>query len=810
MASVEGSGNRKGSSNYVRGAAEFARLIESNIRDYKFSYASHGEIRYVFDTNVVRFFLNPVPESEQIDTGLGKVFSGMSLKPGVLASLAVVTAEFLFSRNLCGQWGSPALISPSHARELERYADELLRKIDRERREEEHSTSLRRLINDAIIKARVSKTISSSIDTLFSNEDEIRHLISGSTYEARMFKRLGGEDLLEPLYSDVRATKDVLCPEGTAREQWASKIAKSRKESVPNKNAAKQPRSVKRNKTTGITPQGIVEDRDNADAETLMQVLLLNRRALAESAPARYVLVTLDNAILNAAEEEHAYFEREVGFVPVRHLSQYNPVINVVEMPNNITGTTITDHIKEAVDTFFTGLLGGGHTNNRIAIDAGGAGGAITSALSEDLSALERMWGEFDEAAKRNLKEQWEDLAEQAVYLNASLLSRRIRAFSGLAELLESQAGTREAVLRYMEDTVDAMERSHVEFSIRNNLATAVASVSWENETATRGLLMLRSRFKSLTGNVSLYEFLNQVVLEKNDRDRDVLYKSLAESGHYKTFLLAGCVAFWAGAWSTAEYFADRAVARFEQSRHQGEKWDPTDEAELLYFQAVACRYMAMDQQKNMKARENALDRAADHILNARRQAAAFYDRFATIRINIEESLCEVTRAYVVAIDDESRIDEARAHVKQSFSCLMRCKEKLETLQDNNEDKHLLRQTQIEVYVALAGCIIFEFFYVNDMSAQMGEEVEQLRKVVESVTSQDDTMIPSVYRLALTLLDLMGESDTARQEKASSELYKEFEAMGSAETGTTRLDRIVIADLQEKIATRANSSTRAG
>src|SRR6202034_4491610 len=65
---------------------------------------------YLMDANIIRFFMNPAKEARQH-------FGVFGNDDGITTN-AMITAEFMLSRGLAGQFHAPAFIAEGHAEDI--------------------------------------------------------------------------------------------------------------------------------------------------------------------------------------------------------------------------------------------------------------------------------------------------------------------------------------------------------------------------------------------------------------------------------------------------------------------------------------------------------------------------------------------------------------------------------------------------------------------------------------------------------------------------------------------------------------------
>ncbi len=120
------SSNAQDISTYFQQAATLRLCLQYNMDDYEFSRRG-GNIIYLMDANIVRFFLNPHSEISHV-AAFGRTRAAREVYGPATAAL---TAEFLFSRQLVGQQDRPAFITPGHGEDVLDVINGLRNAIDR-------------------------------------------------------------------------------------------------------------------------------------------------------------------------------------------------------------------------------------------------------------------------------------------------------------------------------------------------------------------------------------------------------------------------------------------------------------------------------------------------------------------------------------------------------------------------------------------------------------------------------------------------------------------------------------------------------
>lgn len=776
---------RKASS-YLFSAIDLRNNVETNIDDYVFTFRDYGEIRYLFDANAVRFFLNPFKEYERVG-----LFSKKDL--AVLAPLAIVTAEYMFSRKLCGQWGAPGLISAAHASELEEHAHKLVNKLEQYKPDERTEENLRVHVQSAISEVRGGRRIGASIEKLFESDKDIRALITDDAYEAQMFMRIADEDLLEPLQLDHLATRDVLEPDSARIADWESRLDLHRRAQL---NA--------RDTETSFANRNYATRNNRNDAVTITQLLMLNEAASQFHRPIRYVLVTFDQAIYNAMIDWcSSDQESDLGFFPVRRILQYVPFLNTDEMPNQVEGTRIITDIKEALDSLLYNISNNeAHYPKLLPTRAKGemlrGTGPMSESLTPILNSMEERYA-TDLAFHGNVSHVrmlWSELSRQSVYLNASMLGRRVGAFSSLSDFLENWGSVRVAVVKFMEETVRNVERAHVAFTVRDKLSISLEMLQHRDKDnyATRGLLMLRSRFYEFTEGRDLYDFLNEIIQAEPDRAWPKLLQKICDGRNHTSFLFSGCVAFWAADFETALFFSKRALQMHERQESTNDVGDRSAKLELGYFYSAALRYKAMDLDGSFDERATLLFEVTEKLHDNRELGLKTGDKFAVIRADIELAMTRVTLAWIGVLGKGVVTIDASRQAGQAFDLFSSTFEELDFIKGHC-DRQVATQVLAEILTGLSGCVLHHYFFDGDLNSSQIRKCLSLANRLRELQQAWQELVPPVYELAADLLDVMFEQNAVRKRELVDETKEKLGRMAQSKDNTTRLDRLAIGHL---------------
>ena len=773
---------------YLSAAVDLRNSIYLNEKDYHFAHRQHGEIRYLFDNNIVRFYLNPFNEFK-------KVAPFRRGDTETFQALSVVTAEFLFSRMLCGQWGRPPMISQWHAMELEKHAEmlsvhaRLMMQAGRGNADGDgFDATFEELICELIDNARNLARLRYSIDRVFSPLAGLGETLASLPFEARQFARMINENLLLPLHLDDFATADILSPSNEAigavirwKEFHRTRLGQA------------------------DTP---VDRNDEADAKTLIQLVGLNKAAAesGSSKPIRYVLVTTDQALFNAALDWLSNEGRgRLDFFPLRRIGQYVPFLNTKEMPNKVESDELFWDIQAALDAFLStvGTHGGDLPRplpswlrtTRPSTDSPFYNSMIE--LSNRMSEQAERDPQYLETLNR-LTELWSRLGRDSVFLNANLLGQRIEAFASLSVFLEDATDIRDAVLDIMEETVAEVERAHVRFSVQHHLAAEIEELRAHKGSVPlrRGMVILRARFEEFIESDSLASFLDRLVTEPDRLPIGQMLERVGACSNHRAFFFSACVAFWAAKWESALFFVERALDKFRRTDDQAHLHE---EADLRYFMAVARRYAAMDMDISPAVRVEVLSRTIGLLEELRDEAIANDDPFSECRARLELGLVHITLAFALALVADAATDrQAADYVKKSYEDFGGTIRLLDSaLIAAPEDAAFF--FKIELLMGLTGYAIYTVFIMPEEEAMPLTEWKSLPIHTREMVEQTREALPEIYTLAPDLLDLAFDS-RGRYSARRREIIDRMRAFQRPGPDRTRMDREALHFLAQRIS----------
>lgn len=795
---------------YITRAIDLRNSIHLNSQDRDFAFKQFGEIRYLFDTNILLFFLDPFKEYGRVAPF--EVFDREASQETAQA-LAVVTAEYLFSRQLYGQGGSAPMLSPWHADEFEKVVRALT-----ENTPEPGTKGARRLASvvDFNLRGKIADLVgcSSDLGRLRAAIDVSTRTLGGAgeilmerAFVGQQFGRMMRNNMIRPLRSDetiMRLRADGRMEEDAERDaQITDEIAER----------------LRVHRTYQRADLPFRHDNNLADIRTVVELLRLNRevKRRPSSKPVRYVLVTTDRALHNAMLDWWSGAGQvEIDFFPIRRVLQFAPFINVNQMPNGIANDSLYGDVRAALDAFLA-ACGVNHARLPRALPAWSApatreeGGAFFEPLRHVAQQMADHLRDDPEAhgTLTELIELWQRLSRESVFLNAGLLSRRLESFGPLADFLRKSRDVTGAVREFMADTVASVERGHLKFSVQHHLASEIEEARNRSREGNvrRGMMVLRESLPGLNDSEPLAVFLDRVV-----HDGDVMRAGQMitmidqrQSSISGVFFLCACVAFWAARWESALYFADRAMLSL-----QSEKEDDAEAAwsgepsgafrtEVAYVQAVARRYIAMNCKQSPDAWSQALMETAPDLQDLIDQAIVAEDYFAICRLELELGLAHLTSGYALALGHENA-DAARARIEVGVDHIESAVKMLgvDGLQELSGVSR--RYLFAELIVGLAGGSVYAGLIDakpwQGTPRKWGPLAAHARRLMDEARD----IIPEIYTLAPDLLELANERDPDTFAVKRQSILAVMNRMQQAAGGDrTALDREAMALLSRSI-----------
>lgn len=601
---------------YFQEAALLRTCLAYNEEDYNFARRG-GRITYIFDANIVAFFLQPERENERRKI---IAFRSDGRAKGYASATALITAEYLFSRRLAGQHNHPAFIAPTHGDDLADIIGQIQKEIENDLVEtpnEDNIAHITNYLNEVVqrIQQRHYRSIEQVAGALRRYVPKLADELEDRFAALQQLARIYDQDLLRPLALHAATTIDVLLPDDEQIKDWSRLI--------------KQERAIK-----GKSQSSTKAERD---ATALLQVMLLDASIEAEERDRhRYVLVTADIALFDAYTRW--YWESRPNDrmrFALRLPIQYIPILNTHEMPNDVLSGEITSKAFLALDSLFGNLKTVEKINYRqklayYRLEYPGA--------REDRETMVNLFNGIDpfEFAIDDFmaaRSEWNKCYANATVLNAPLMHRRhSEAFEGLVRALARSPNLREAIARDQLDSLSRIVGAHASYMTP---ATARDLAGMPGHRIPFLLRLDECGFPA-----SILELLRGEGRPLNEETLADLSGVIGEEQSVRSLLLASIVAFRNGKWVGARAFARHAlsgdvtghsVAGAQHMYH-----------ELRYLAAASTRYTLalIDELNKLPAQveEARADLNISTLVGARED-----DHFIMRRAHVEEQALELT-----------------------------------------------------------------------------------------------------------------------------------------------------------------------
>ena len=598
---------------YFHYAATIRWCLEYNREDYEFARKG-GRITYLVDANILRFFMRPADEAMQ---HLGALGRGAQIK-----SNAMITVEFMLSRELAGQRRAPAFIAPGHAEDI---AD-IIGGISHSKTEAHAPPDSERL--DALLldietgHLDADGAIQQLTEIVPDLAEEFARFL-----EAEHLKRVYDEELVRPLASHRNATGDILdvdAGKSKAVAEWTKRIqtwqTAVEKERHADPSTARETAPTKRELR-------LIE----RDARVLVQ---LEKLAAAADPDCRYVLITTDTLLFDTYARWYWQTAREKSPRPpflLRLPLQYSAILNLHEMPNGLNDSVLVQ-TSRSLDPLFEDL-------RRVDPDYPNSLSLLRTLVGHKQlkDTLLGFFGfnplELDDATQAQFEEmrkEWLGTFAQSNLINASLLNRRTGGnLNRLVRLLQDRRDFLEALRDELQRTILDLEQSHLAFSTGINIRLLHRSVGpRSSQDALRSPPLVRATFPRILGELELQDALDRL----SNGDADLLSR-VSQAMHkldFETYFFAACVAHRCGLWHGAYLYTNRARDFIGDEPHPALN-------ELDFLRANSAR--------NALRNKDSLDVAAAALDRLVRDAEARNDHFGLAR-----ALCEQAAFYLVVL----------------------------------------------------------------------------------------------------------------------------------------------------------------
>lgn len=632
---------QKGRDRFVRYLGDLVQLrlaVEKNIRDFE----GPEQIVYLADANVVHLFLSPYKNWKSVSP-FREILRQEKRELGV--ATAVITAEYIFSRQLAQQRGYPIFLAAEHVDEIVDYFD----RLDRERllgQSDAGEKSHRDPASGESGRRNTSPDGRSKDDADWQEVeqalDRLRRELSEKTYDPakthqlfgstitravnlldeggllarKQFARLQKGDLIRPLR--LAPHIDRRCLEsrtGKEYEDWRSDLASFRPDSAEIQTETSSGRGR-------IHPGSPPRDRIlSRDAAVLTQLYAINEDLIDRKVPVKVVLITEDEKIHYAVAYQKRH-ERYSGENFLRRPIQFLPVLNFQEMPNIVFQSNSIMEIRSVIDSIL-GLRADMTVDflyNVIHELAVVLKKELRPKPSLDLppwKATLHAWQNtiqtsFDvgiapriDKGIGRVSRAWDHLSNNAVGLNVELLARRFQEDLGpLAETLRHLKQTdnignlAEAFEAYQLDQLDVLERQHIQWCVEWLMADPIRRGPGY---IPRGPLLIQQERLGMAENAGLGKAIDAVMRSDGRADgASAVNRILQKHGFPDLVIIAAMVAYQKEAWIQARDFGERALARLRKALRERES-EVLDRRyrdnmrELEYFVALCQRFELSD-----------------------------------------------------------------------------------------------------------------------------------------------------------------------------------------------------------------------
>jgi hypothetical protein len=754
---------------YFHYAATIRWCLECNREDYQFA-RNGGRITYLVDANIVRFFMHPANEAMQHFRVLGR---GKAVETN-----AMITAEFMLSRELAGQRNAPAFIAPGHAEDV----SDIIAGISRttpDPREPPDSKRLNSLLHEIEVNNIDPEGAIRQLEEVLPDVAEV----FGTYLELEHLKRIYDEDLVRPLTSHRNATRDILevdNSKSSAVTDWAKRI-REREAVAEEVHSAAQ--GIPRERGSLHRERRLVE----RDARVLVQLEML---AAAADPEHHYVLITADTLLFDAYARWYWQEAREQSPRPpflLRLPLQYCPILNLNEMPNGLDESVIgqTGHSLDplfedlrSVDpdypnslSFLRTLVGQKQLKDTLL----GFFGFDPLSLGETTRFIE-------------MREEWLASFAQSNLINAPLLNRRLRGnLDHLVRLLQDRRDFLEALRDKLQHTILDLEQSHLAFSTGVNIRLLHRSFGPESsQGAVRTPSLVRAAFPRILGEVELDDALDRL----SQHDTTLLARVSREMQNLdcETYFFAACVAHRCGLWHGAYLYANRA-RDFISAESQAA---PLHELEFLRANSA----------RNALRSKDSLNVAADVLAGLVNEAQVQNDNFGLARALCEQAAFCLVILFADALDVIRNPEQKRQAQSVMRGIYARSAEAIARAKKTGSeaDLRLIPFLLIRAASNVVAADLYAWLYADDDErpaiAPNDATVADAREQIDALREHHPwTFIVDLENAMLSFL---------RNERSPEEVLHEITALESRAEKTrvqmTRLDESELRDFKHRIS----------
>ena len=741
---------------YLTEAAMLRTCLHYNEEDHRFATEDRGRIVYIFDANIVVFFLQPERENENRKI---LAFGSDRRQLDYASSTALITAEYLFSRRLAGQRGNPALICQAHGDDLAGILSGMREDADLGGDPDAADAGQLAQFVDGVVQRlsrRNYENIKDVADDLRRYVPRLADDLENKWAPLAHLRRIYDDDLLRPLGLHPAATRDVLLPDSSIVKKWEGLIQTERAQRV----------------------HPVSRGSDRRDAEALVQTMLLDEAAqrnyaealkrYAEAArryhatpdsfdgapelpePVRYVMVTADQAVLDAYARWY-WREKPARFL-LRSPLQYVPVINTLEMPNSINNGDITQKAFFALDSLFGNLKQSDPIYAEQPIFYLRFGARGDKQLEDAADPFE-----FDPHLFQQVRENWHECYRTGTVLNSGLMARRHQSALGkLAAVLRTSSELREALEQDQARNLNEIVGAHAEFTTQFNVRRMLAEL---HNSAAMSMPPHRVPFLIRLENTAIPAALSRLLAGRASADDErkiaVELRDALDHTRSDNLFVAATIAFRRGHWIGARAFSHHGLTLTPS---------PAVRSELIYILAASIRYL-LGNLEGKRVPLHDIKIAREALRSAMSSSESERDGFAASRALVEWQYLDLAAARRAEVHAADVLDyQAEIGASASAAATATATEILASANEhfNGADAFDCALREHRASLTL-GTIVHAWLSGTEIGSAQGLILSAL-EIVDATSTRDIAPINAAYRLiGRFLADLETVDDTRRK-----------------------------------------------
>lgn len=656
---------------YLSDIIRFRLIHKQNRIDEKETEGeSKKQIVYVVDSNVLYLYFDTINNAS-----LTRVLPNIAsrLDDRVDVSVAVITAEYIFSGELPGQNGYPLYMDQAHIGEFQGKISKVALKLRQNAVDltPNQQRNLSRRIRSLRNRLHGAANDTSKLRELFDTQVPrlIRDFRLETVGQAILLKKLVKSDYVRPLRLAPFVDRNLFKLDPDVVREWETRLSAFARNEVSPSDADEMDLRDKNLK---------------ADAEAIARICALNQHAETTRRPVKYVLITASENIHSAA----AFLVKEAGGELSRNfartVTQFIPILNFREMPNFVERDQTTAGLAKAMD----GLLQlepqhpseswvqmlvrldvqtrqlqrdirriseSAKSDNEKARRADAVKGAYLQAARDRFCAI----GRHDfETILDNVFEVWRRIVANSIGLNVQLMLDHhgyyLASLAGTIGEVTKDVEVREELGKTYEsrqiELSQSLTRAHLKMSIVFDL------VDLHPNAARFACSYLGARPSALLSENVILELRKIVwaVAEGNLPNAEKMLRGLTNLKQIDNAQLALCAALISlqiGAWEYTKDFAKQAMNLVEETT-------PLFMGEAYWLRATARRNIVATQIRQLLAVigyrgvRDLLKKAKQDMRNALKYFSSDGDLLGIARIRAELALLEATRLMIALVDE--------------------------------------------------------------------------------------------------------------------------------------------------------------